>query len=590
MKRIKMILAVMVLGAVIASLAGCSSKDDAGTVKTQTVDVKRGNLTLDITAAGNLALAHTEDLAVDLFYPTGTKGTIGEVLVEAGDSVKEGDVLVTLDKSEWDDQLATLESLVTTKERALVQAQISLKTAEQTLKNSQNTVSTREVAVLSAQITYDQALTSLSTSISAIDYQSALAEYRKAQAWYDYVTTTYKSTAPSTDDYTLTLQNAQDRLTVARTSYDNVLTGYNSQEVNLKKQQLEVAERNLTAARGAVEDSKIDVTLKELGLTLSQGNLQDAEKALEDAKKNVAEAKSKSPEIKAPFDGFITTVNVAGGDEVLNGTVVAQVADPDKFEADILVSEMDIPKVKVGSVATVTADALSGTILPAKVTNIAPTATISSGVVNYAVKVQIEALPDISQSRAALLPSAGNVTSGALPPMLQKAVDEGRMTREQAEEFVKNGPPADFKPPEGFTQPSGFTPSEGAVFGQGFASFDMSGSKATGQLPATTLSADEVQLRQGLTVTVSIIVDNRTNVLLVPNTAVTKAMGESSVQVVTASGTAEKRVVKTGLSDWQYTEITEGLNEGEKVSVPENLGTSSSSANRGGMFFGGGPR
>jgi multidrug efflux pump subunit AcrA (membrane-fusion protein) len=590
MKRIKMILAVMVLGAVIASLAGCSSKDDAGTVKTQTVDVKRGNLTLDITAAGNLALAHTEDLAVDLFYPTGTKGTIGEVLVEAGDSVKEGDVLVTLDKSEWDDQLATLESLVTTKERALVQAQISLKTAEQTLKNSQNTVSTREVAVLSAQITYDQALTSLSTSISAIDYQSALAEYRKAQAWYDYVTTTYKSTAPSTDDYTLTLQNAQDRLTVARTSYDNVLTGYNSQEVNLKKQQLEVAERNLTAARGAVEDSKIDVTLKELGLTLSQGNLQDAEKALEDAKKNVAEAKSKSPEIKAPFDGFITTVNVAGGDEVLNGTVVAQVADPDKFEADILVSEMDIPKVKVGSVATVTADALSGTILPAKVTNIAPTATISSGVVNYAVKVQIEALPDVSQSRAALQPSAGNVTSGTLPPMLQKAVDEGRMTREQAEEFVKNGPPADFKPPEGFTQPSGFTPSEGAVFGQGFASFDMSGSKATGQLPATTLSADEVQLRQGLTVTVSIIVDNRTNVLLVPNTAVTKAMGESSVQVVTASGTAEKRVVKTGLSDWQYTEITEGLNEGEKVSVPENLGTSSSSANRGGMFFGGGPR
>jgi multidrug efflux pump subunit AcrA (membrane-fusion protein) len=590
MKKLRIILAIMVLGAVIASLAGCNSKSDEETIKTKTVTTIRGNLTLDITAAGNLALSHTEDMAVDLFYPTGTKGTIGEVLVQAGDSVKEGDILVTLDKSEWDDQLATLESLVTTKERALVQSQISLKTAEQTLKSAQNTVSTREVAALSAQITYDQALTSLSTSISAIDYQSALADLRKAQSWYDYVTTTYKSTAPTTDDYTLTLQNAQDRLTVARTNYDNVLTGYNSQEVNLKKQQLEVAERNLTAAKGAIDDAKNDVTLKELSLTLSQGSLKDAEKALDDAKKDLTEAKGKSPEIKAPFDGFITIVNVAGGDEVLNGTIVAQIADPDKFEADILVSEMDIPKVKVSGEATVTADALTGIILPAKVTHIAPTATISSGVVNYAVKVEISELPDVSQNRMGMPAFSSNATAGTLPPMLQKAVDEGKMTQEQAEAFVKNGPPANSGPPEGFTPPAGFTPPEGSVFGEGFAFSDMSGSKATSQLPSSPLSADEIQLRQGLTVTVSIVVANRTDVILVPNSAVTKTGAESSVQVVTASGTTEKRIVKTGLSDWQYTEITEGLSEGENVSIPENLGTASSSTNRGGMFFGGGPR
>jgi multidrug resistance efflux pump len=577
MKKLKIMLAMLVLGAIVTTLAGCSSESDTDTVKTQNIAVKRGNLTLDITAAGNLALSHSEDMAVDLFYAAGTKGTIGEVLVEAGDSVNKGDVLVTIDKDEWDDQMATLESLVTTKERALVQAQISLKTAEQTLKSAQNTISSREVSVLSAQITYDQALTSLSSSISAIDYQSALSELRKAQTWYDYITTTYKATSPDAEDYTLTLENAQDNLTVAQTNYDNVLTGYNTQEVNLKKQQLEVAKRNLEAAQGNVEDAKNDVELKELSLTLSQGNLQDAEKALTDAKKNLMDAQAKSPEIKAPFDGFITTVNVAGGDEVLNGTVVVQVADPDKFEADILVSEMDIPKVKVGSIATVTADALTGIVLPAKVTHIAPTATISSGVVNYAVKVEIETLPDAGQPPMMQTP-AGDTASGTLPPMLQQAVDEGRMTQQQAKDIVKNGPPEGFSPPEGFKPPEGFE----------FPA--ISGSQSASQLPSMSLSAEDIQLRQGLTVTVSIVIDTRTNVLLVPNAAITTFGGESSVQVVTASGTTEKRVVKTGLADWQYTEITEGLSEGDQVSVPENLGLSSVAANRGGMFFGPGPR
>jgi len=95
---------------------------------------------------------------------------------------------------------------------------------------------------------------------------------------------------------------------------------------------------------------------------------------------------------------------------------------------------------------------------------------------------------------------------------------------------------------------------------------------------------ENIQLRQGLTVTVSIIVASRTNVVLVPNAAVTKQGNQSYVNVVSASGALEKRVVQTGLSDWQNTEITSGLTEGEKVSVPQGTTTttSSSSQNRGG--------
>jgi multidrug efflux pump subunit AcrA (membrane-fusion protein) len=585
MKAFKTVLAILVMGGLIAAVFGCGAKSTDGTAGNQTATVKRGNLTLDITAAGNLALSHSEDLAVDLFYgqsgASGTKGTIGEVLVQEGDSVKEGQVLVTIDKSEWDDQMAALEDQVNNAERAILQAQISLKTAEQTVKNAKDMVTAKETAVLNAEISYQQTQTALAASITAVDYQAALAELRKAQTWYEYITTTYKSlTTTNPDDYLLILEQAEERLTIAQTNYDTVLSGYDNQEINLKKNQAEVAERTLAAVREDVNDANDDVTLKELSLALSQGSLQDSEKALDNAKKNLAEAQGMSPEIKAPFDGFITKVNVAGGDEVLNGAVAVTIADPNKFEADILVSEMDITQVKLGGQAMVTADAMTGMAFPAKVTHVAPTATIQSGVVNYTVKVELEEVTAISQNQTT--PGTDNGTAGTLPPILQRAVDSGRMTKEQAEEFMKNGPPGGFTPSENFTAPEGFTLPEGTEFPA------FSNGQATSQLPSTI--SQDFQLREGLTVTVSIIVTSRTNVLLVPNGAVTTEGLQSYAQVITASGETEKRAVKTGISDWQYTEITDGLSEGEQVSVTLNTSLTSTNQRQGGVFFNTGPR
>jgi multidrug efflux pump subunit AcrA (membrane-fusion protein) len=560
MKLTKMLLVFLVLGAVITVLPGCKAAavtNTSGTAASQTAAVTRGNLTLDISAAGNLALSDTKDLAVDLFYPTGTKGTIGEVLVEEGDTVTKSQVLVTIDKSEWNDQLSTVEDLVTVKERALVQAQINLKTAEQTLKNTQDTISTREIAVINAKVSLQQADNTLDTSITAIDDQAVLAALRKARSWFDYITTTYKTIAPNPEDYTLVYEDAKTRLTIAQTNYDNMLAGYSAQEVTIKKNQVKAAEMTLAAAESDLIDARDDVDLKQLSLTLSQGNLQDAEKALEDAKTNLTEAQGKSPEIVAPFDGFVTKINVKGGDEVLNGTIAVQVADPDKFEAAILVSEMDIPKVKLGSQASVTLSSLPGVILTAKVTQIAPTATISSGVVNFNVKVEIQAPGSNPFSQFGNMPvPTGN---GTMPTF----------------------PSGNFSAPGGFSIPG--ENKTGAIEApSGFPS--ISSNQSFGSFLPTTNT--DIQLREGLTVTVSIIADSRTNVLLVPNGAVTTEGFQSYVQVVKASGETEKRAVTTGISNWMFTEITKGLEEGEKVKVTLNLAPPSNS--RGGGFFMGG--
>jgi HlyD family secretion protein len=79
----------------------------------QIYTVAKGNLSVEISAAGNLALAETEDLAFEV------AGTVLEVMGKAGDSVTEGQELAKLDTMEWDKQLKTLERAVVTAQRYL---------------------------------------------------------------------------------------------------------------------------------------------------------------------------------------------------------------------------------------------------------------------------------------------------------------------------------------------------------------------------------------------------------------------------------------------------------------------------------------
>ena len=97
MKYFRIPLIILVLFGVITLSLSCAAKPDSTLeMESQVVTVERGDLTVDITAVGNLALSIKEDLAFDLFYQ---EGTVEEVLVEEGDPVEEGQVLARVDTS-----------------------------------------------------------------------------------------------------------------------------------------------------------------------------------------------------------------------------------------------------------------------------------------------------------------------------------------------------------------------------------------------------------------------------------------------------------------------------------------------------------
>lgn len=78
---------------------------------------------------------------------------------------------------------------------------------------------------------------------------------------------------------------------------------------------------------------------------------------------------------------------------------------------------------------------------------------------------------------------------------------------------------------------------------------------------------EERILRPEMTVTVTIYLDIKENVLTVPNNAVKREQGKTVVNVLDNNGKMIQRIVKTGYSTNGYIEILDGIREGEKVII-----------------------
>ena len=552
MRISKIMLIALVLCVVSALSISCGSDSDSAAVtEEQMVAVQRGDLTIDITAVGNLAFAYEEKLTF------GVSGTVEEVLVEVGDSVEEGQVLVELD----DTSIISLQKAVVQAEINLEQAGINLMDTEENLEEAQNPytesdIIQAELSVINAEMALKTAEENLEKSrnpytesdivqaeLAVINTEIALD---KAEDDFERAEERHlpsPSYLPWAQDYEI----KQKQLTIAEFALDEaeetlaeMKAGADPLEVEQKQKQLAVAQANLKEAEqtlaeiqawieGDVDSREVD--LKQLEVERKQLEIATAQVALDEAIKGL-----EMDTIVAPFSGTVTSVNVEAGEAVNASTVVIELVDTDKFEAEILVNEMDFFQIKLGGQAWVQVDAMPGLSLPAKVAHISPTAIIQQGVVNYKVKVETESLQSVMQERQEAM--QGELREGS-----RQATEEGSLTQEQLEEMMKQRQQAQARQPEDQQR----------------------------QMP--TIVPEDFKLAEGLTVTVSLIMEQKTDVLLVPNSAIAMQGGQAYVHVLTPDDTIEERAIITGISNWQYTEVIEGLSEGEKVVIPETATT-----------------
>jgi multidrug efflux pump subunit AcrA (membrane-fusion protein) len=576
MKLSKIILVILLLCSISVLSLGCSSESESELPEKREISVQRGGIAIDITAVGNLLFSNKEELSF------GASGTVGEVLVEIGDSVKEGQALVKLDNT----SVISLQEAVSQAEINLELARINLRNDEENLEEAQNPyteldVAQAEAAVVNTRVALEVAREALEEAETPyIESDIVLAELAvinaevardNAQQNFERAEERYESnwTGPQwITDYERTqrqLALAKFDLTEAEETLVEMKAGADPLEVEQKQKHLAVAQANLEEAEDDLAEIQAwiegdlgsrEVELNQLEVATIQAALSvaHAQTALDEAIERLEMAI-----LLAPFAGIVTLVNVEAGDTVNANQVVIQLVDPTKFEAAFMVGEVDILQVNMGGEAWVAVDALQGMSLPAKVTYISPTATNQSGVVNYRVEVEIESLQAIRQERKETGREAmQGIVEGELSERLKQAIKEGQITQEQADALIER-----IKKGELPIQPGqGGRPGLGGLPGLG-------GQQGLGGQPGqmSTPVPENFQLRQGLTVTVSILVESREDVLLVPNSAITSKQGQSYVQLLSPDGVTEERPVTTGLSDWQFTEIIEGLSEGDKVVI-----------------------
>jgi len=112
--------------------------------------------------------------------------------------------------------------------------------------------------------------------------------------------------------------------------------------------------------------------------------LEQSRLSLVQAQQNLANAT-----LVAPFDGVVTVINITAGGPSGSSDAI-EMADMSQLHVDVLVDETQIETVKPGQKVQLTLDALPGITLTGQVAGSDPAGTISQGVVNYNVHVNLD--------------------------------------------------------------------------------------------------------------------------------------------------------------------------------------------------------
>lgn len=406
-KKVIIIFAVIAIAVASLAVSGCGddSEDKSEPEEKQSVEVKRGTLSTLISAFGNVSMPHQANLTF------GFSGTVEELKVVFGDTVKEGDTLAKLETASLERAVAQAEADLRTAQLNLEQissdismleakaavesAESSLASAEQALEQAQNfSVSDAETDLENAQRSL--AIAQKNAEINIKDAEEAVDD--AYEAYFDFVLAnmqdlTLHSVKAQKDELWWLYEKALENLEIAK---DAAATSIATAEANVIAAETALAnapiviqqhESEVATAQAALAEAKDNLAYVESGsaVELLQIKVDKAQIALDGAIEQLEQAT-----IVAPFDGMVVEVSAIVGDQVMGNTVIVHLVDIRQAEIDASVDEIDIANVKVGQRAEISIDALPKLTLSGKVTAVSPIAQTQSGLVTYNLAVSIQ--------------------------------------------------------------------------------------------------------------------------------------------------------------------------------------------------------
>jgi HlyD family secretion protein len=380
--------------------------------------VERGTVVSSISASGQISASSQVDLKPK------ASGDVTYVGVKAGQEVKAGQLLVSLDSGDAGYELQSAElsyqKLVTVDPTELRDAQSAVSQAQDDEASSY--ISARST-LTKASADMTNVMDSLGNlfdpqaylSTQDISFNDTEKEYRDRahNAWYDAsdalkaFSASFSALPPGPTEAQIDAQLAQgysaaslvalaakdaqdavayirahkDPSTEADSAYSSVVSlasTANGSVSSLSSAQSSTSnnKRALDKAQGALED--LQAGPNELDRRSQELSVRQKQEALADYS------------VYAPFDGVVAQVDAKVGDQGSSGTAVATLITKSQI-AKISLNEVDAAKIKAGQKATLTFDAIDDLTLTGTVAEVDAIGTVSQGVVSYDVQIALDA-------------------------------------------------------------------------------------------------------------------------------------------------------------------------------------------------------
>ncbi|MEM7798432.1 MAG: efflux RND transporter periplasmic adaptor subunit [Chloroflexota bacterium] len=384
-------------------------------------------------------------------------GTIAEILVEEGDNVQAGDLLIrlnsddaTIRRDQAEIEVQSAEIALNTAKAQLELSKAQIETNEQQIASGEanlallladprpEEIEAAEKRIEASQADLNQAigqrdmtLTSITDSqIASAEAQllSAQSQFTAVQDQYETVITTCFDVpdkgevcpllGPVEEQTRAQVTAAESQVVAAQAQLDQLLAGpTNGQRsasqggVSIAATQVELAEAQLAllmadpmaeevaVAQVSIEQAQASKQAAEASVAVSEANVRIAEVALEMAQIELENRELALEQylVRAPFDGTINQLRVKVGNQVAPGSGIITLADFSTWEIETTdLTELDIASVEVGDEVSVEIDAIPGQTVNGTVGDIAFISSVFQGDIVYRVTVipeDVTALP-----------------------------------------------------------------------------------------------------------------------------------------------------------------------------------------------------
>jgi HlyD family secretion protein len=172
------------------------------------------------------------------------------------------------------------------------------------------------------------------------------------------------------------------QLAAARKNRDRLLANLNWLLGRPDNQEVAEADARVILAEASLRDSQREYARL-------QNGADPNDIAAAEARIAALEATLDMVKLEAPINGSVTEVTVKPGDQVAPGTPAFRIDDLSKLLVDVLVTEVDINRVRPGQPAMMTFDAIPEKEFSGKVTEVGRVGASDQGVVNFLVTIEL---------------------------------------------------------------------------------------------------------------------------------------------------------------------------------------------------------